>query len=283
MNYIGDNENFDTTNIRPKPSSSNIHGSINILNTIVQHPYIEHLDHSIDGLSHLIDRSNIKILMYRISHLNRHHYVEYYIPDSKLLTIPGLRESNDMSIYHKTDETIIKHLKLHISPVPGTKRYKGYLLHNGDLYIVVQVRNNNTTDGWSLIWDILANKHIYGISFDSLTTDFFIRHHKLSHLYIDDKLCILPTVLYCQVPNNRTDYIRKYRSCQYVQREITPLIKLHSFSLGDNVRNLCFIKDTEISKTYLDIETNDYIIIDEYNIITYIFKHDTDILSFVKS
>ena len=47
MNYIVDNENLDITNIRPKPSSSDIHGSINILNTIVQHPYIEHLDHSI--------------------------------------------------------------------------------------------------------------------------------------------------------------------------------------------------------------------------------------------
>lgn len=279
-----DNEHFDTSIIQPKPSIRDIRDSNNILNSIVQHPYIEHLDHNINGFSHLPDRSkiNLKILMYRISHLNGHHYVEYYTPNSSLLTIPALKNTNDTTMYLNNDETIIEYVNTHLASIPGIKRYKGYLLHHTEIYLIVQSRNNDTTDGWSVIWDILANKHLYGIQYDSSTLDFFIRHHKLSHLYVDNKMCILPTVLYCQVPTNKIDYIRKHKSCQYVQRENTPLIELHLFSIQDNVRNLCFIKDTDLSKTYLDIEMNDYIILNEHKHNIYVFKQDNNVLSFVK-
>jgi hypothetical protein len=282
MNYIRDNEISDISIILPKPPPSNITEPITILNTIVQHPYIEHLAHTTNNLTHLIGQSEVKILLYRINHVNGHHYVDYYIPNTRLLTIPGFKDSSDTNNYPSKEYTFIGYLKTHLADIPGTKRYKGYLIHNTEPYIVVQTRDNHNVDGWCVLWDVLANKQIYGLRYDSSLMEFFTKHHKLSELYINDTMCILPSVLYCQVPESNIDYVRKYRSCQYVQREITPLIKLHRFSLDDNVRNLCFITDTDITNTYLDIETNDYIILDEYNTITYIFKHDADIISFVK-
>ena len=282
MNYNDDTEISDISIIRPKPPPNNIAVPINILNTIVQHPYIEHLAHTTDIFSILLSQSEIKILLYRINHINGHHYVDYYIPNSSLLTIPGFKESCDTDNYPNREDTFVGYLNTCLADIPGTKRYKGYLIHDNELYVVVQTRDNHHVEGWSVLWDILANKQIYGVRYDSSLMDFFTKHHKLSELYINDTMCILPSVLYCQVSDSSIDYIRKYRSCQYVQREITSLIKLHRFSLDDNVRNLCFIKDTDVTKTYLDIETNDYIILDEYNTITYIFKHDDNIISFVK-
>lgn len=283
MNYIDDNENHDLSIILPKPPSTNLSQSLNILNTIVQHPYVEDLPHNTDTLTHLMYETDIKILLYRINRLNEHYYVEYYIPNSGLLILPGIKEFTNASNCYKIDDTFIGYLKTYLSQIPGTKRYKGYLTHDKEPYVIVQTRDNHEVDDWVVIWDILANKQIYGVLFDNTLIDFFAKYHNLSELYINDTMCILPSVLYCQVPTTTVEYVRKHKSCQYTQREMTPLIKLHRFSIGDNVRNLCFIKDTDISKTYLDIEMNDYIILDEDNTINYIFKHDTNILSLVKS
>jgi len=254
------------------------------ITTTVNHPYIHQLpDILATTIQSFHQYSNIKCVIYRLNQFNGYNFVEFYMPNLKLLTVPIFNENitNDVG-NHTRHDNVVDILQNKLTTINGTKRYKGYIIHNNEAYAVIQLRNNRDIDDWVVIWDILANKHLHGSNIDETLVNFFTTHCKLSQLYINDKLCISPIVLYYHVPDNIIEYISKYKTCQYTQRDNGPLIKLHQYHDGDNVRNLCFITDVDTSTVYSDLELNEYIKVKEHDTTIYVFKHDLNILPIVK-
>lgn len=226
----------------------------NINDNLLQHPFIENLKLSLDN------KENTKIIIYRMNKINNDTFIEYYLNDIKCLD---------------NRKTILENL----SDIEGTKRIKGNTNINGSKYTIVQIRNNNKIDNWVILWDILINKHYYGEKIDENFISFFINHYKIDDLYIKEKICKKPSILYTLIDNKYKNYINKYNSILYCQNEKSVLINLSDFTEGDNVRNICFIEDIEIDN---DLINKNYMIERKDGKYWWIFKNDYNIISFLK-
>ena len=266
----------------------------NILDTIVQHPFMENIStNTYTALT--VDspcREKIYLIVYRINTYNANNVVEFYLKSHFL--------STDIDIGDNI-ATAVNNTLYHVT---GTKRLSGYIMVGNIRHVFVQVRNNRSSSSssanWLTIWDIIVNKHYFGEKIDQNVIDFFTANCEISNLLINRRLCIKPIVLYSYADKSHTEYIKKHSSIQYCQRENDILIKLNQYKSGDNIRSVCFIEDTEFSDTYGDLRTRDFIIMnsqksltngnqeqesnhnDNHNDIRWIFKNERNIFSHIK-
>lgn len=283
--YSINRANMDENNyILPKDEDNNNHHSSNILNDIVQHPFINTLSTNIDSFS--LKDNDIQacnIILYRIRHYNDYHYVEYYVPYN---TQNKCREIVKYNNYSYSD-CLVKYVNDHIDHIGGRKRLKGYILYNNELFGIVQVRDTNintNTNHWITLWDIIAYKQVFREKIQNNIIYFFMEYNRLSALYINNHQCIMPMILYCNIPTTYSEYIQNTGSIQYCQRENGPLIILNNnyTSEYNNIRNLCFIQDIDFSITN-DIQQDKSYSVNKYeNILQYIFKTDEYIISYIK-
>ena len=263
----------------------------NILDTIVQHPFMEKFSiNTYDSLT--VDspcREKIYLIVYRINTYNTNNVVEFYLKSHFL--------STDIDIGDNI-ATAVNNTLYHVT---GTKRLSGYIMVGNIRHVFVQVRNNRSStasasSNWLTIWDIIVNKHYFGEKIDQNVIDFFTANCEISNLILNRRLCVKPIVLYSYADKYHTEYIKKYSSIQYCQRENDILIKLNQYKSGDNIRSICFIEDTEFSDTYGDLRTRDFIIMNSHksltngnqeqessdNDIRWIFKNERNIFSHIK-
>ena len=111
--------------------------NINIDDTLVNHYYIDELNHDLN------EKEITKLILYRIKSYNNFNYIEYYLHIIKCL---------------ENKETILENLK-HIN---GRKSIKGNIKTENQKYTIIQVRGNDNFENWVTLWDILINKHYYG-------------------------------------------------------------------------------------------------------------------------
>jgi len=277
----------------------------NILDTIVQHPFMEKI--STNTYSSLtLDspcREKIHLIVYRINTYNTNNVVEFYLKSHFL--------STDIDI----GDNIATAVNNTLQHVAGTKRLSGYVMVGNIRHVFVQVRNNRTistlasasasapSSNWLTIWDIIVNKHYFGEKIDQNIVDFFTANCEISNLILNRRLCMKPIVLYSYADKSHIEYIKKHNSIQYCQRENDILIKLNQYKSGDNIRTICFIEDAEFSDTYGGLREHDFIIMksnkskiggnqeqeshdghhnDDDNNIRWIFKNERNIFSHIK-
>ena len=265
----------------------------NILDTIVQHPFMEKIStNTYDSLT--VDspcREKIHLIVYRINTYNANNVVEFYLKSHFL--------STDIDI----GDNIAAAVNNTLHHITGTKRLSGYIMIGNIRHVFVQVRNNRSSSApssnWLTIWDIIVNKHYFGEKIDQNVIDFFTANCEISNLLINRRLCIKPIVLYSFADKSHTEYIKKHNSIQYCQRENDILIKLNQYKSGDNIRSICFIEDAEFSDTYGGLRERDFIIMnnsqkshitgsqeqessDNDNDIRWIFKNERNIFSHIK-
>jgi hypothetical protein len=226
----------------------------NIDDSLLYHPFIEELD---DELS---NEKNTYLIIYRINKHNEFNYIEYYLNNINCKGITSV---------------IIENLKC----INGIKRIKGYVKIGNQNFTIVQIRENKKMENWVTIWDIIINKHYYGEKIDEKCILFFLNYNKLDDLYIKDKICKKPIILYCYVNDKYKNYVNKNKTIQYCQNENNILINLSEFEEGDNVRNICFLDDKEMSNDLLE---NDYIIERKGENYKWVIKNDKNIISFLK-
>lgn len=270
----------------------------NILDTIVQHPFMEKIStNTYTALT--VDspcREKINLIIYRINTYNANNVVEFYL------------KSHFLSIDIDIGGNIAAAVNNTLHHVDGTKRLSGYIMVGNIRHVFVQVRNNRSStaslasapsSNWLTIWDIIVNKHYFGEKIDQNVIDFFTANCEISNLLINRRLCVKPIVLYSYADKSHTEYIKKHNSIQYCQRENDILIKLNQYKSGDNIRSICFIEDAEFSDTYGGLRERDFIIMnnsqkshitgsqeqessDNDTDIRWIFKNERNIFSHIK-
>jgi hypothetical protein len=269
----------------------------NILDTIVQHPFMEKISTNTYASLTLDSpcREKINLIVYRINTYKENNVVEFYLKSHFL--------STDIDI----GDNIATSVNNTLQHVAGTKRLSGYVMVGNIRHVFVQVRNNRAvsssassspSSNWLTIWDIIVNKHYFGEKIDQNVVDFFTENCEISNLILNRRLCMKPIVLYSYADKSHTEYIKKHNSIQYCQRENDILIKLNQYKIGDNIRSICFIEDAEFSDTYGGLRTHDFIIVksnksqiggnqeqessDNDNDIKWIFKNEKNIFSHIK-
>jgi hypothetical protein len=226
----------------------------NLDDSLLYHPFIDKLDNELDN------EENTNLILYRINKHNDFNYIEYYL--------------NKISCKGNT-KIILENLK----SINGIKRIKGYVKIGKQYFTIIQIRENKNMNNWVTIWDIIINKHYYGEKIDEKCISFFLNYNKLDDLYIKDKICKKPIILYCYVDDKYKNYVNKNKTIQYCQNENNILINLSEFEEGDNVRNICFLDDKEMNSDLLE---NDYIIERKGENYKWVIKNDKNIISFLK-
>lgn len=226
----------------------------NIQDNILHHPYIENLNLQLD------QGDNTKIIIYRMNKHDKNTFIEYYL-----------------NIFDSLDDkqTILENLKI----IEGNKRIKGNIYLDGNKYTLVQIRDNKKKDNWAILWDIIINKHYYGEKIDKNIINFFINNYKIDDLFIKERICKKPSILYTVIEDKYKNYINKFNTIQYCQNEENILIYLSDFTEGDNVRNICFVEDVEIDN---DLLNKNYMIERKDGKYRWIFKNDNNLISFLK-
>jgi len=267
--------------IKPKNETVDVHTTL--LDTIIQHPYVENLSLDLNKLSQC--REKIHLIIYRINKYGENTAVEFYL-------------TTDFLSLHMTEGLLLAtHLNDTLCHIPGTKRIKGDIIVENNIYVFVQVRDNTDHLNWLSMWDIIVNKQYFGEKINDNVIDFFTLNGEISTLILNKKKCMSPIVLYSYTEMCHLTYIIKSRSIQYCQRENSPLIRLNTYKENDNVRTICFIEDMEFSDTLNDLVANNYIIMKDSNDnmgdikngeygnssnIYWIFKNEKYIFSYVK-
>jgi hypothetical protein len=251
---------------------TNIHNDM--FNSILRHPYMEHLDEddNLDIHKNKKDNNNKRnyLVIYRIKTYNEiNHVVEFYI-------------LNDFLSSTITTDNVDTELQ----SIYGDKRIKGIVLFNEKKYSFVQVRNNTDTSNWLNLWDILVHKHYFGNKICVNVIDFFKYCGEVSNLTIGTTMCLKPITLYTNIEERYCEYITKTKSIQYCQSETESLIHLRNFKEDDNIRTICFVDDREINDSIHELEYNDYIVKnvvgEEIGEIEWVFKNNNALFSFVK-
>jgi hypothetical protein len=281
--YSENNMDIDQYNyILPKNDNSKPN---NILNNIVQHPFIDSLSININLISLNNNTQTCNIILYRYRSYNNYHYIEYYLPCN---TETNQREIITNNIYSKGD-CLITYINENRNDIIGTKRLKGYITYNNELFGVIQVRDTNNSNDinnndWITLWDIIVYKQVFREKIQKNIIEFFLTHHSISSLYVNNYQCVMPIILYCNIPEIYSKYIQNTNSIQYCKKENGPLIFLsNNYKNEDNnVRNICFIQDVDFSVTQEKLLDKTYIINKYDNKLQYIFKTDEYIISCMK-
>ena len=226
----------------------------NINESLLYHPYTEDLS------NYEYTNGKTRLILYRINNCNKYNFIEYYLND----------------IYCECDKEIILKNLIYL---PGRKNIKGKIKEGDSMFTIIQIRDNKNKENWVTLWDIIINKHYYGEKIDNKLVSFMLNNNKLDNLFIKDKICNKPIILYCFVDEKYKNYINKYNSVQYCQDTRNILINLSEYKPGYNVRNICFLHDREIDN---DLKNNDFIVERNEEGYKWIIKNDKNIISFLK-
>lgn len=240
--------------------TSNNKISENYLDEILEHPFIYNLSKNIPN-----KLDNINMVCYRINTLHKYPYIEIYSKGVDFISI-------NQPIY------------LDNVPIHGIKRIKGYINHNNDNYVFIQIRNNIEHNNWSTLWDIIINKGVYGEKIDDNIVSFFNKYNSIFNLVKHNSIIPKPVVLYCSVHSKYLNYVSKNKSVQYCQNDDTSILKLHmEYVSGDNVRNICFVDDSEIENNPKNFSNEKYYILrDLSGSLQWIFKDNHLITSYTQ-
>ena len=222
------NDMYDIKNVETSGNSENL------LDSIIQHPFIDNID--FDECQLLKD---FYVIFYRINTFHEFNYVEYYINDN-FLKISLKMETTILDIY---DNVVMETDK----KVDGIKRLKGVYNYNNNNYMFIQVRENTNTKMWVNLWDIVVVNHYFGKQFHNNVIDFFMNNNNISNLNMNTQILLKPTVLYCQIDEKYLSYVDKHNSIQYCQDD--SLIKLTKFNKNENVRVICFMNFDKFNLT----------------------------------
>ncbi len=214
------NDMYDIKNIETAGTSENL------LDSIIQHPFIDNIDFDESQLV-----KDFHIVFYRIKTFNEYSYIEYYINED-FLKISLKFKAKILDIY----DNIITETDKKIN---GIKKLKGIYEYNNNKYMFIQVRENNNINMWVNLWDIVVANHYFGKRFDNHVIDFFINNDTISNLKMNKQILLKPNILYCHIDEKYLSYVDKHNSIQYCQDD--SLIKLHRFKKNDNVRVICFM------------------------------------------
>jgi hypothetical protein len=244
----------------------------NMIDTIVQHPFMERLKLREDDLHNC--REKIYIIPYKTTkHSNEiktEYFTEYHIP-GEILSTTTIPNSNCL-------DTLVDDKLTNLS---GRKKLMGNTKFNGHQYLFVQVRDNDGFgEHWITKWDILANRHHFGEKIQQIVIDFFIHHSTVSDLILHKQICSKPISLYTMVDETYLYFIIKNQSIQYCQRDKGPLITLNKFTETDNIKAICFVEDCVFSTNNRDLIDMGSIQIKENNKASWIFKNENEIVSY---
>lgn len=244
----------------------------NMIDAIVQHPFMERLELQEDDLHNC--REKIYIIPYKITKYSTEskteYFVEYHIPD-EFLSTTTIPNSNCLDTL--VDDTLTN--------MSGKKKLMGNTKFNDHQYLFVQVRGNDSLgERWITTWDILANKHHFGEKIQQNVIDFFIHYSTVSDLILYKQICPKPISLYTMVDETYLSYIIQNQSIQYCQRDNGSLITLNNFVETDNIKAICFVNDCEFSTNHDDLINLDGIQIKENNHVSWIFKNENEIVSY---
>jgi len=178
-----------------KPKNETVDEHTTLLDTIIQHPYVEKLSLDLNKLSQC--REKIHLIIYRINKYGENTTVEFYL-------------TTDFLSLHMTDGLLLStHLNDTLCHIPGTKRIKGDIVVENNIYAFVQVRDNTDHLNWLSIWDIIVNKQYFGEKINDNVIDFFIVNCEISTLILNKKKCMSPIVLYSYTEMCHLTYISK--------------------------------------------------------------------------
>jgi hypothetical protein len=219
-------------------------------------------------------RDKLHLIVYRINNYNGHYVVEFHILDD-FISISMKQSDEPLNIVMST-----------LNKLQGIKRIKGHLKMEGLDYLFIQVKDNNDTEHWMTIGDVIVNKHYFGREINPHVVHFFVRNCEISNLMLGSSSSVYsnPIILYTNIHDKHVEYVKKSRSIQYCQREIGPLIKLRKFKKNDNIRTICFVDDTEFNDAYSKLADHNYVIMNSDDTLEtegpiWIFKNETDIFS----
>lgn len=226
----------------------------NIIDYLIEHPFI-------DTLTYNFDNKNTKFIIYRLNYYNDYYYIEYLLNN-----------------YHSiNNETIINE---YLNTLNGRKIIKGNLKLNNINYTIVQLRDNIEHNNWVTLYDIVVNNTYYQYHIDDSIIEFFITYNRIDNLFIKDKLCLKPIILYSNIHEKYRNYIKKYNSIQYCQnKHDNILINLNKYNDNDNVRSICFIHEQLLNGSLKD---KDFIIERKENVNYWLFKNEKKIISYIK-
>jgi hypothetical protein len=267
------------------PASSNAlhNGTVeecNIMDGIVQHQFMEHLELQKNLL--YASREMIYIIPYRIVKHSISDTIEYYIE----YNIPGDFLSTSMIDTSVCIDTVVNEI---LKNMMGRKKIVGNLKYNDNQYLFVQVRNNNgLNERWITTWDILANKHYFGENIQENVVDFFIHHSTISDLILHKRVCSKPITLYSNVDESYLSYIIENQCIQYCQRERGPIIVLNTWNNNhnninnndSNIKIVCFVDERNFSTSEYNLINRDSIRINRNGHIYWIFKNEIEIVSY---
>jgi len=263
---------YDNTNTNTNNNDTCESIQYNMIDMIVQHPFMERLELQMDVLHNC--REKIRIIPYKITKHslidNVEYFVEYSINDDFLSTNFNSKSNliNDI-----VDDMLVN--------LSGKKKMIGYVKFKGHIYLFVQVRDNNGIEGrWITNWDILVNKHCFGEKIQQNVIDFFIHHSNVSDLIYRKQRCSKPMVLYTRIDPTYIEYINRHQSIQYCQMKKEPLITLNHYLENDNIRTICFVEDCDFSTNNRELIAQDSIQIKQDNQILWLFKNENEIVSY---
>jgi len=246
------NTEIDENNIILDNNIGNvIDNDIEFLNTIIQHPFIDNLIGNYDELFKNNINKKYNLINYRINTSYKIPFVEFYLDNINTFQF-----------------IFINNLKNYICNKNSTKKIQGILNYKEENFIVIRNRynkNNYEYKNWVTIYDIVKNKYYYEQNISTYIVDFFINNFKLSNLFMNNKLLLTPIILYTYIDEKYFNYINKHNSIMFCQNETCSYVKLTTYDKNDNIRVICFIDDIEYSKNIIDLEKNDYILLNSYN------------------
>lgn len=234
----------------------------NYLDNIIEHTFIDTLDLK----TYRKTKQLIYILVYRINCVNNKYFVEFY-----------LNKGDFLSVTYSSD---LNFIAMNIN-ITGTSYIKGSIDWNGKQYLIVKQNNNNdVNNNWTTLFDIVVNGYVFREKIHENVVSFFKTHNTIANLIQNNNILTKPIILYCMVDDKHKLYVKKTKSIQYCQTHNNCLITLHNEYMDtDNIRNICFVDDCDITddKEILNIEK--YIILRTPNNKKYwIFKDDKYIL-----
>tara|TARA_B110000967_G_scaffold113721_1_gene116346 strand:+ start:1573 stop:2463 length:891 start_codon:yes stop_codon:yes gene_type:complete len=276
-----DNHNDDTSSIDHSVDEILIHpdhynnagkfnsSQYNIVDTIIQHPFIERLLLKLDDLYKC--REKIYIIPYKTSKYdNNDFFIEFYI-NHDFFSIELMSTNNNVC---KMVDNLLENL-------PGRKKMVGNMKFNGHQYLFVQVRDNSgLNEKWVNEWDILGNKHYFGKKIQKNVIDFFTHNSTISDLILHKRICSKPISLYTQIDESYIPYINQNQSIQYCQRKNEPLIILNEYVENDNIRIVCFVEDCDFSTNNNELRLCDYIQIKRNKQVVWLFKNENKMVSY---
>lgn len=233
------------------------------ISNIIDHPFIKQLKYD----EYLTYNKSIYIVHFKLNEFGGKYFIELI-----------LNENNNF-IKIKSDKTVSEICKH--SNIIGTKRYKGHLYFNNDLYLINQVKNDKIKG--VLLHDLLINEHVFGKEVHENVKKFIGKYYEIYYLYKNYELLEIPIVKYSYADKKYFKFINIYKTIQYCNENGEYLIEVRNYQDGDSVRHICWMGNYKelVERNYLTNEL-DCVMIKENGVNKWIFKNKKNVYSIIK-